>query len=116
MNKLMHYLQWSVRIIITIIFLLSSSGKFDLQGNMSTNFAHWGYPIYMLLTVGIMEAIGAIFLLIRRTLKTGATLLAIVMFGAIYTHVNFYSELGFPFLNILILLGLGLVLYSNRVK
>lgn len=73
----------------------------------------WGYPSWFQILVGVAELASFVLLLIPRLASYGATIFAIVMLGAIFTHAthNESSRLPFNFL----LLGLSLIIIFARL-
>ena len=53
----------------------------------SVKFVEWGYPSWFRFVVGIGELAGAVMLLIPRLRFLGCLLLAVILEGAIVTHV-----------------------------
>lgn len=111
MEKTGLYITWAIRIIVCVVIVLASLGKFDPEGNMAVNFTKWGYGIYLMYIAGLLEGFGGIFLLFNKTLRIGIASVTLVMLVAMVTHIRFYDELGFPILNIGIIAGLALVGY-----
>jgi putative oxidoreductase len=76
------------------------------------DFHRWGYPDWFRIVVGIAELTSMALLLIPRFASYGATLFAVVMLGAIFTHATHheFSRLPFNFL----LLGLSLIIILAR--
>jgi len=52
----------------------------------TTLFERWGYPSALMYAVGVIETVGGLMLLFRRTSIIGAAALLVVMMGAAYTH------------------------------
>lgn len=48
-----------VRVGLIGIFLLAGAGKFDLSGNMASNFHRWGLPLPLMILTGVCELAGA---------------------------------------------------------
>lgn len=116
-NKMWAITAWVLSIICAIIFLLASLGKFSFEGNMYDNFIKWGYNGFLLLSVGVFELLGAIFLLIPKLRKYGVFSLIIVMIGASVTHFINFEELGFPLFSLgLIVVLTGIYLIDGKIK
>ena len=82
-----------VSVVLVLIFLASGGAKllqmpFEVQA-----FARWGYPPWFMLLTGVLEVAGGLALLIglRKPglLRLAAAGLAVLMLGAITTHLRF---------------------------
>ncbi len=74
-------------IVLAVIFIASGSAKlagleFELQA-----FERWGYPLAFMYFIGAIEVLGGIGLLLRRLSALAAGCLALMMIGAVATHV-----------------------------
>jgi putative oxidoreductase len=78
----------ALEILLAALFALQAVMKLGGATVWVARFRAWGYPEGFYLVVGAMEAIGALALVIPKTRLAGACLLAIVMVGAIVTHVR----------------------------
>jgi len=105
--KIMHYLPWALAIFVAIVFVQSLFFKFTnsfetqhifttigdwmgaigLPAFIASGFAAWGGY-----TVGSVELIASILLLIRRTQSLGALIGFFVISGAIFFHL--FTPLG----------------------
>ena len=75
-------------IVLAVFFVLAGGSKFvGMQLDWAQNFDHWGYPGWFLYLIGIVELIGAAFLVIPSIAIFGAVVLGTIMFGAFWTHV-----------------------------
>ena len=72
-------------------------------------FAHWGYPVWSMYIVGLVEVGGAIGLLIPSVRFYAAVLLACNMVGAAFTHYRNAELLNIP---LPVLLGLSATLLA----
>ncbi len=102
--------------ILTLMLVLVCvrSGLLKLTGNVFwvRDFHRWGYPDWFRIVVGLAEVASAVLLVIPRVAVCGATLFAIVMLGAIYTHATHNEASRLPF-NIFLLV-LSLVIMVGR--
>ncbi|MGB0938497.1 MAG: DoxX family protein [Colwellia sp.] len=73
--------------ILALIFLASGGAKLMSLPFEIEAFARWGYPIEFMYFIGIVECMGAIGLLIRRLSAFSSLCLALLMLGAIGTHL-----------------------------
>jgi len=105
-------LLWIIALLLALVCL--RSGWLKVSGNIFwvRDFHRWGYPDGFRVAVGIAELVSAVLLLIPRLAGYGASLFAVVMLGAIYTHAthNESSRLPFNFF----LLALSLVIAFMR--
>ncbi|WP_425389809.1 DoxX family protein [Ekhidna sp.] len=68
--------------------------KFDAEGFWSTAFIErWGYGLYFMYFIGVLEFLGGIGILLPKTNKYAAFTLAVVMLGAIITRTVFGTSL-----------------------
>ena len=74
------YLMW--------VFLQQGSAKFSDTSGWAKAFAVWHFPVWFRVLIGCMEITGAILLVTRRTAPLGAALIAVVMLGAMGTHIS----------------------------
>lgn len=71
----------------TYMFVKNGWRKFDPEGFWGAPFARWGYPVWFLYLIGVMEFGGGLAILIPRIAGYGALVLATVMFGAFMTRL-----------------------------
>jgi putative oxidoreductase len=69
-----------------LLFAMAGAMKF-VNPQMAEHFRVWGYADWFRDLIGLIEVAAAIALLVPRTAVFGAIALAVVMLGAIYTHV-----------------------------
>lgn len=68
--------------------------KFDADGFWSTAFIErWGYGLYFMYFIGVLEFLGGIGILIPKANKYAAFTLATVMLGAMITRIVFGTSL-----------------------
>ncbi len=114
MIKILRFLEWTLNVILSGLFLIAATAKFSTESIMYENFLRWGYNGLLMGLVGIMEGIGGILLLIPKTRKYGAYILLIIMCGAMVTHFLNFEELGLPIQNTILILLLSLIAYLNK--
>jgi hypothetical protein len=107
-------IEWCISFILGITFLLAASGKFSFDSTIYENFIRWGYNGLLMILVGFMEGIGGALLFIPKLRVYGIILISTVMIGAMYTHFYHLPELGYPILNLLILLCCALLLAIKK--
>jgi putative oxidoreductase len=99
--------------LLVIGFLAAGVPKLTSSPGWIRLFSHWGYPQWMLPAVGILEILGAATLVSRKTAPYGASLLAIIMFGAAYTHVTAHE--GYAVVRPVLFLGfIGVTAWLRR--
>jgi uncharacterized membrane protein YphA (DoxX/SURF4 family) len=105
-------LLWLITLFLALICL--RSGLLKVTGNIFwvRDFHRWGYPDWFRLVVGIAELISMLLLLVPRLAGYGASLFAVVMLGAIFTHATHNETTRLPFN--LLLLTLSLVIAFAR--
>ena len=103
---------WIVTLFLALVCL--RSGWLKVTGNIFwvRDFHRWGYPDWFRLVVGIAELISMALLLVPRLASYGASLFAVVMLGAIFTHYTNNETSRLPFN--LLLLTLSLVIVFAR--
>jgi uncharacterized membrane protein YphA (DoxX/SURF4 family) len=80
---------WGATLVVATIYIAASVPKLGGFGFFDARFEQWGYPYWFELTVGVIEATAAIFLIIPTTAFYSALALAVIMVGAIFTHLVF---------------------------
>ena len=106
-TKIMHYLPWGLAAFIAIVFVQSLFFKFSnsyetqhifgtigewMAGIGFLEFASAGFAAYGGYTVGTVELVASILLLIRKTQAFGAAVAFGVISGAIFFHL--FTPLG----------------------
>jgi len=75
-----------VSAFLTIVFL-AGWPKFSNSSGWARAFASWGFPIWFRLLVGGIEVSGGVLLLVPQTAIYAAAALAVIMLGAMGTHI-----------------------------
>ena len=103
---------WLITLFLALVCL--RSGWLKVSGNIFwvRDFHRWGYPDWFRLMVGIVELTSFALLLVPRLASYGASLFALVMLGAIFTHYTNNETSRLPFN--LLLLTLSLVIVFAR--
>jgi hypothetical protein len=106
-TKIMHYLPWAFAIFIAFVFVQSLFFKFTnsfetqhifgtigqwMEGIGFLEFAASGFAAYGGYTIGSIELVAAVLILIRKTQVFGAALAFGVISGAIFFHL--FTPLG----------------------
>jgi putative oxidoreductase len=78
----------AICISISISFICTEIGKLTHDAEMREFFVQSGYPVWFLYFTMIAETVGSFALLLRRTVVPAAFGLALIMMGAIFTHLR----------------------------
>jgi uncharacterized membrane protein YphA (DoxX/SURF4 family) len=99
-----------------LVLVCIRSGLLKLTGNLFwvRDFHRWGYPDWFRIVVGLAEVASAALLLIPRLAVCGASVFAVVMLGAIYTHATHHESVRLPF-NVFLLV-LSVVIAVGRAS
>ena len=106
-------LLWALTALLAAFFLVAGGAKLASSASSSANFARWGYPGWFMYVVGVVEAGGAIALLIPRAAGFAAILLCGTMGGAALTHLAHGETTAAPVPLVLLAL-VALVGYARR--
>jgi putative oxidoreductase len=79
---------WALSALLAVSFFGAAAEKFTAQPAMLQLFASFGMPMWFMYVTGVLEAIGAVLVLIPAVAGIGAGLLACVMAGAIISHLT----------------------------
>ena len=90
--RIRRILAFLVGVYLARMFVRNGWDKFDPDGFWAEPFANWGYPVWLRLLVGFIEAGGGILILIPWTATYSGIAVAAVMAGAFYTRMGS----GFP--------------------
>lgn len=82
-NKLVDIAFWGLRAAVGVIFIVAGSGKFD-PGFVGFLTGPLGFPAEMQFPIALAETIGGILLIIGVLTRISASLLSIIMLGAIF--------------------------------
>ncbi len=86
-TKIQSLLLWLVTIYFAETFIRNGIRKFDMDGFWASPFEKWGYPMWFMVFIGILETLGGISLLIPKLRHYGAFVISIVMTGALATRL-----------------------------
>lgn len=103
-----------LRIILFIMFFGEGLTKLLGLSFQTSAFLAWGYPLWFMYVIGVLEILGAIGLLITPLRLYANIGLILIMMGAFYTHVS--SGDPFLFMSAAVLASILLLvhLYSLR--
>jgi uncharacterized membrane protein YphA (DoxX/SURF4 family) len=77
----------ALSILLALIFLASGLAKLASLEFELVAFERWGYPIWFMYLIGVVEVAGGVGLIIQRFSAAAGAALALMMIGAIGTHV-----------------------------
>lgn len=114
MTKTERVLRMTLLTFVTVAFF--ATGAFKLFGTSFEKelFLQWGYPLWFMYVVGVVEVLGAVLLHVKRLSQYAALGLVAVALGAISTHVAHGEGFVAPIPATLLLLSLFGVLYLGR--
>jgi putative oxidoreductase len=98
---------WALSALLAFAFL--SSGVMKLMGHPMEEhaFQSFGYPLWFMYVIGLLEIAGAILVLVPRVAYVGAGLLACVMVGAVFSHLTHGQAAMTPVPLVLLLIALA---------
>jgi len=104
---------WIITLFLALVCL--RSGWLKVTGNIFwvRDFHRWGYPDWFRLVVGITELTSLALLVVPRFASYGASLFAMVMLGAIFTHFSHHETSRLPF-NLLLLTLCLVIVYVRQ--
>jgi putative oxidoreductase len=105
-------LLWALTVFVAGMFLLAGSMKLSAQPMMVAMFGQLGLGQWFRIFTGTLEALGAVLVLVPATAVYGALLLAVVMIGAIVTHLFVIG--GSPVIPIVLLASALAIAYLRR--
>ncbi len=76
-----------VATLLGCIFLAAGISKLIALDSVVETFQGWGFPTWFRWLIGLVEMLAAVLVLIPATRELGAGLIALVMLGAVGTHV-----------------------------
>jgi putative oxidoreductase len=101
---------WTVSGLLAVLFMASGAAKF--VGVMDDSFRAWGYTLEFAAMVGILEVLGAVGLLVKRTAGWAALGLMAIMVGAIWTLAT-HGEYMAMIVPIVVFVGLAFVAWGR---
>jgi putative oxidoreductase len=111
-------LLWIVTVLEAAMMGLAGSSKFTGASFWTSSFESWGYPASFAFVIGAVEVAGALLLLAPRLATYAATLLTVIMIGALTTVVVHHSDLGIwaPIANMVALTIIGVGRWKWRLR
>jgi putative oxidoreductase len=110
-SKAINLTIWGVRILAAFAFLAAGGSKLAGAPDMVNMFEKVGFGQWFRYFTGSLEITGAVLLLVPRTAAIGGGLLAMVMIGAIGTHLFLIGGSPVP---AVVLLVLAVTVVWNR--
>lgn len=80
---------WVSSLVLAGVFIIAGLPKLTELNALVHSFSQWGYSENLLIFIGATELIAGILLIIPRSSIFAASYLAVIMTGAIYTHLAF---------------------------
>ena len=77
----------ALSVVLSLFFFASGAAKLAGLEFEIVAFERWGYPLWFMYFTGTVEVVGAIGLMLRRVSAAAAAGLALMMLGAMGTHV-----------------------------
>ena len=110
--KWRNYGLWALQILAAVAFLAAGGSKLAGAERMVAMFETLGFGQWFRFVTGGLEVLGAVLLLIPRTTWLGGALLAVVMVGAIFTHLVLIGGSFVPAL-VLLIITAGIAYYRR---
>ena len=109
---------WIITLLVALVCLRSGVMKMPSVPGVEfwiRDFARWGYPDWFRMVVGVAELAAFALLLIPRLAAYGASIFAVVMIGAIFTHATHGESGRLPF-NLFLLALSAIIVYARWPK
>jgi putative oxidoreductase len=113
-GKVLGIASWVVQILAGGMLLMAGIGKLRGTPEMVGAFEHIGAGQWFRYLTGALEVVGAILLVVPRTIAFGAALLGAVMLGAVATHLFIVG--GSPLAALILLAAVGFVAWVRRAQ
>jgi putative oxidoreductase len=78
---------WLIAIFLAFVFVRQGYAKFFSTSGWARAFRLWHFPDGFRILVGVVEVAAGLIVLIPRLARIGAIMIAVVMLGAMATHV-----------------------------
>ena len=89
MSKTKNYITWALTILMAVAFLGAGFAKASGNEAMVQSFYAFDLPDWFRITIGVIEMIGGVFLLIPALSGMSSFGLSIIMIGAILSHAMY---------------------------
>lgn len=103
-----------LRGLLTVVFLIAAGMKFAAVPFEVEGFARFGYPLWFMYVVGTLQLLGAVLLWTRGCVALGAGLLAVLMVGAVGSHLLAADPALMPLPAFVLLMLLSGLAYARR--
>ncbi|MFC6738937.1 DoxX family protein [Methylobacterium tardum] len=105
-----------LRGLLTAVFLVAAGMKFAAVPFEAAGFARFGYPLWFMYVVGALQLLGAVLLWARGCVALGAGLLAVLMIGAVGSHLLAGDPILMPLPAFVLLILLSGIAYARRAE
>jgi uncharacterized membrane protein YphA (DoxX/SURF4 family) len=105
---------WVVSTVLGFVFLLSGGSKLAGAEMQVEMFGRLGLPDWSLPTVGVIEFVSAILILLPATRAMGAASIVVIMVGAALTHLVTGVIMQMVLVNIIVGIPAALVAWVKR--
>ena len=106
-------LLWVLSVLELLGMGVAGLSKFQGEG-WQNMFVGWGYPAWFALVIGSAEILGALLVVVPRFASYAASMLIVVMLGAIWTVVPSTNETGLgPGIPTIHIAVLSIILYAR---
>lgn len=88
-SKTRNYITWALSLLLAVAFLMAGFMKASGQPEMVEAFTNFGLPDWFRVTIGVIEMLGGVLLVIPALTGMAAFGLSIIMMGAVGSHLLF---------------------------
>jgi len=106
---------WTLSIVLGAFFVLQGTMKFVPRSGWEARFHEFGYSDWLRYAVGLAELGGGALLWVPRAARFGAAGIAVVMFGAAYTHLR-RGEFSNLAVTMVLAVLMGLIAWARRPR
>lgn len=106
----------ALRGLLRAVFLVAAGMKFAAVPFQVASFARFGYPLWFMYVVGALQLVGAVLLWTRGCVALGAGLLAVIMVGAVGSHLLAGDPALMPLPAFVFLILLSGIAYALRAE
>ena len=78
---------WVPTLFLAWVFIRQGPTKFSDTSGWARAFQVWHFPVWFRILIGVWETAAALLILVRPVAFIGAAMIALVMLGAMGTHV-----------------------------
>jgi putative oxidoreductase len=110
MKKIIKTALW---VVLGVMFIMAGGAKLMGQHSQVEHFAQWGYPLWFLYVIGLVEVVGGMCLFIPKAQYYGIVVLSFTMLGAAMTHFMANEMSAFP-IPLVLLAGLVTLALTMR--